>query len=501
MDNFVISRFDGEISDVTIMDSYTVGMAKVFIDNNGRYIVQEPKISIHGEKIYNNVMYSLRQSIELKRFSQSVILENITTQLELESKKTGQFDIWKNERESIEYYLKRNLTGYAEIDVLIHDKYIEDILSVKYDKPITIIHNKFQNFSSLSTNIFFNSEEQMSKLIQRISQKYGDPPTDVKPMTSFTNENNIRFTFTGNKKITPDGCTMSIRKPSSEVITIFDLIKNNMLSTLSAAYLWVMMDLKGFGLIIGAPSSGKTTLINALFSMCNPLWHYYTIEDVLELRLTHQNVSRHQTTGNSSINREDTKRASIGIFDLCRLSLRFNPDFVIVGEVLGKDAEGLFQVAASGTGVVSSFHASSSNDALIRLESPPINTSKISTNLISYILHISWIEHQKKRYRRILEITEPVPEYSNDTMLKKLYKIFTYDVNSDKLIVDSSKGADEIQKLINKSRKLNKAKTILGIQNMYADLTKRMKILQKITDDNISDTRLISKEIFKYYER
>jgi len=187
-------------------------------------------------------LYGLRQSIELKEFSKSDILENITTQLEQESKKTGKFDVWIKERESIEYYLKRNLTGYAEIDVLIHDGYIEDILSVRYDKPITIIHNKFQNFSSLSTNIFFNSEEQISKLIQRISQKYGDPPTDVKPMTSFTDENNIRFTFTENNKITPDGCTISIRKPSVDVITIFDLMNNNMLTTLSAAYLWVMMD-------------------------------------------------------------------------------------------------------------------------------------------------------------------------------------------------------------------------------------------------------------------
>ncbi len=500
MDEFVISRFDGVVDDLEIICSYTVGMVKVFITKDGRYIVQEPAISIHAEKIYNSLMYSLRQSIELKEFTKSDILENITTKLELESKKTGQFDTWTKERESIEYYLKRNLTGYSEIDVLINDVFIESILSVRHDKPITIIHNKFPNLS-LSTNIFFNSEEQLSKLIQRISQKYGDPPTDVKPMTSFTNENNVRFTFTGNNKITPDGCTISIRKPSVNVITIFNLMNNNMLTTLSAAYLWVMMDLKGFGLIIGAPSSGKTTLINAMFGMCNPLLHYFTIEDVLELRLTHQNVSRHQTTGNSSIQGEDNKKTSIGIFDLCRLSLRFNPDFVIVGEVLGKEAEGLFQVAASGSGCISSFHASSSNDALIRLESPPISTSKISTNLISYFLHISWTERQKKRQRRILEITEPVPEYTNDTMIKKLYKIFAYDGITDRLTVVPSDTTDEIQRLVKKSQKLIKAQTILGIEDMYADLKKRMDILQKIIDNNIHDADLISKEIVKYYER
>jgi len=495
--DFLIFRFDGDTKNVDIIDSYDIGMAKVFITKDGRYIVQEPKISIHGERIYDKLMNNIRLSMELKPSTESTIYESIVPLLEDEARNIGQFDVWVQEREAIEYYLKRNMRGYAEIDVLINDGYIEDILSVRYDKPITIIHKKFQN--SLSTNIFFKSEKQISKLIQRVSPWYGDPPTNAMPITSFANKNNIRFTFTGNSEITPDGCTISIRKPSVNVITIFNLIKDNMLTALSAAYLWVMMDLKGFGLIIGAPSSGKTTLINAIFSMSNPKWHYFTIEDVLELRLPHQNISRHQTRGINSFNQESNKY-SVGIFELCKLSLRFNPDFVIVGEVLGREAEGLFQVAASGAGCISSFHASNPNDALIRLESPPINTSKISTNLISYFLHMSWIERNQKKYRRILEITEPVPKYTNDTMVKELYKIFTYDTKSDRLTVIPSNETDEIKRLINKSQKLQKAKTILGIDNMYDNLKKRMNILQKIIDNNMDDVHLISKEIFTYYK-
>jgi len=496
--DFLIFRFDDIIKNVDIVDSYHIGMAKVFITKDGRYIIQEPKISIHGEKIYNELMNNVRLSMELKPSTESTIYDSIVPLLEDEARNIGKFDVWLQEREAIEYYLKRNMRGYAEIDVLINDSFIEDILSVKYDKPITIIHNKFQN--PLSTNVFFKSEEQLSKLIQRVSQWYGDPPTNVMPITSFTNKDNVRFTFTGNKEITPDGCTISIRKPSVNVITIFDLMNSGILSTLAASYLWVMMDLKGFGLIIGAPSSGKTTLINAIFSMSNPKWHYFTIEDILELRLPHQNISRHQTRGINSFNQESNKY-SIGIFELCKLSLRFNPDFVIVGEVLGREAEGLFQVAASGAGCISSFHASNPNDALIRLESPPINTSKISTNLISYFLHMSWIERQQKKHRRILEITEPVPKYTNDTMTKQLNKIFTYDTKLDRLTVVPSNIPDEIQRLVDRSDKLQKAQTILGIDNMYDNLKKRMNVLQKIIDNKINDSDMISKEIIKYYER
>ncbi len=403
------------------------------------------------------------------------------------------FDTWKKEKENIEYYLTRDIANYSEIDILINDKYIEDILCVKWNTSIAIVHKNFPNYTLLETNITFKSAQLMSKLIHRISQRYGDPPNDLNPTTSFTNRDNIRFTFTDTEAITPDGPTMSIRKPSVDAITIYHLLKGNQLSLLAAAYLWVMMDLKGFGLIIGSPSSGKTTLINAILTMSNPRWHYFTIEDALELKLRHRQVSRHQTKMNSSINSNVTGKNSYDIFALCKLSLRFRPDFVVVGEVLGQEAEGLFQVASSGSGCISSFHASDARHTLTRLEAPPINVSKTQTSLISYILHMSWITRNKLRCRRILGITEPIPKPNDEKLQKDLLNVFTYDVKKDMLLPETA------EKLIERSKKLELAKIKLGISDMNADLESRMAILQKILDENISDPEEISKEIFRYY--
>jgi len=231
---FLIYRFDDTIKDVKVIDSYNIRMCKVFITDNGKYIVQEPKLSVHAERIYNTLLNNVRLSMELKPHTGSV-LDRIIPLLEEEARNTGAFDVWSKEREAIEYYLKRNLIGYCEIDVLMNDTFIEDILSVRYDKPITIIHNKYPNIP-LTTNIFFKSQEQLSELIQKLSQRYDDdPPTNLKPMVSFTDENNARFTFTGNTEITPEGCTISIRKPSVNLITIFNLLKDGILTTLSAA--------------------------------------------------------------------------------------------------------------------------------------------------------------------------------------------------------------------------------------------------------------------------
>ncbi|MCJ8307361.1 MAG: type II/IV secretion system ATPase subunit [Nitrosopumilus sp.] len=494
MDSFKISRFDTDVTNYKITLQYNIGLVKIYITDDGHYIAQEPKLSVDAEKIWSELMVSIHDSLPHDISSHTEIIPMLKKALEEESRKSNNFEKWVKEKEAIEYYLTRDLVGYSEIDVLIRDKNIEDILGVRWDKPITIVHNKFHKFILLKTNIIFNSEKQMSKLIQRISQKYSEPPTEISPITSFTNENNVRFSFTDFKTITPDGPTLSIRKPSINSITIYHLLKDGILTTLSAAYLWVMMDLKGFGIIIGAPSAGKTTLINAIFTMSNPNWHYFTIEDALELKLMQENVSRHQTDSNSSIQGEGKRNSSHGIFDLCRLSLRFRPDFVVVGEVLGQEAEGLFQVAAMGSGCVSSFHASDPEDALTRLESPPINISKTQTSLITYILHISWITRGNTRQRRILKITEPTQIPNDPNLQKKLKNVFKYKPELDKLIPDT------VEELIRKSEKLKPAQIKLGIADMGKDLKTRMSILQKILDEDISDPEKISKEIFKYYE-
>lgn len=494
MSDFIISRFDADIKNLKILEQYSIGRVKIYITKDGRYLVQEPPLSHQAEITLKKLMASIHDSFPLEKTNHDEIIPVLQNALEEESRKSDNFEIWKKEKENIEYYLTRDIANYSEIDILINDKYIEDILSVKWDNPITIVHKKFHQFTLLETNIVFKSEELMSKLIHRISQRYGDPPNDLNPTTSFTNKENIRFTFTDTRSITPDGPTMSIRKPSVDAITIYHLLKGNMLSLLSAVYLWIMIDLKGFGLIIGSPSSGKTTLINAALTMSNPRWHYFTIEDALELKLRHSQVSRHQTKMNSSIHGGDTGKNTYDVFALCRLSLRFRPDFVIVGEVLGKEAEGLFQVASSGSGCISSFHASNARHTLTRLEAPPINISKTQTSLISYILHISWITRQKLRHRRILSITEPIPVEEDGKLKKDLKKVFEYNEKTDKLEPES------VDELIKGSEKLKQAKVILGISDMKTDLKNRMNILEKILNDNISDPKLISKEIFKYYQ-
>ena len=519
-DDYVISRFDTDVQDLEVVEKYEVGAATVHITKDGRYLVSEPKLTRRAAAAYRRLMSNVHHSFTFDDIKRADVVPLLKRTLEDESRATLDFEVWKRERKAVEYYMVRNVAGHDVLDVLIRDPHIEDILCIQWDKPVAVVHREYPHHTLLDTNIVFRTESDMERLIQRISQRYGEPPSETRPMTSFSDESGVRYTFTGNRRITPDSPTMSIRKPSVTTITAYHLLHSGLLSPLAGAYLWACMDLKGFGLVIGAPSAGKTTMINAIFTMANPSWHYYTIEDVLELNLPHRHVSRHQTTMNSSLQgtqgKADGGNDSFGVFDLCRLSLRFRPDFVLVGEILGQEADGLFQAAASGSGCMCSFHASNAEHALTRLEAPPISLSKSQTALLTYVLHMSWVLHDNRRQRKLISITEidagqddgtsagascasnadaatAAAAAGNPDSQKKLSTLFWYDPEQNRVLPDS------LDEVIERSTVLSKMKVMLGVKDIRGDIQRRMDILERIRDENITGVSEIHDAINTFY--
>lgn len=502
-----------------------MGGALIHITRDGRYLVREPALTAHAEGVYGRLMSNIHHSFTYEDITRGAVIPLLKRTLEEESRATDDFSTWKREKEAVEYYMVRDVAGHAELDVLIRDPHIEDVLCLRWDRPAAVVHREYPQHTLLDTNVSFRSEADMERLIQRLSQRYGEPPSETRPMTSFSDGAGIRYTFTGNRRITPDSPTASIRKPSVSAVTVYHLLASGLLSTLAAAYLWAVMDLKGFGLVIGAPSAGKTTMINAIFTMANPSWHYYTIEDVLELRLPHRHVSRHQTTMNSSLHGEggggggwggagwggtgpaagggggggglgggngSQGTASFGVFDLCKLSLRFRPDFVVVGEILGREADGLFQAAASGSGCMCSFHATNAEHALTRLEAPPISLSRSQTALLTYILHMSWVLHDNRRQRRLISITETNSPPGREDQ-RRLDEIFRYDPEKDGL------EPDDPGLLVRRSAVLPQMRVMLGVDDIRGNIEERMGVLQRILDEGITDVGGIHGAINGYY--
>ncbi|MCW3677847.1 CpaF family protein [Burkholderia cenocepacia] len=108
----------------------------------------------------------------------------------------------------------------------------------------------------------------------------------------------------------------------------------------------------------GGTSSGKTTLLNALYLNVPPEERIVTIEDTAELQLNHPNHVALEA------------RDGVSVRDLVKFSLRLRPDRIVVGEVRGAESIDMMDAMNTGhRGSVFSFHANSSETALVRLES------------------------------------------------------------------------------------------------------------------------------------
>lgn len=159
--------------------------------------------------------------------------------------------------------------------------------------------------------------------------------------------------------IASEGHSICIRRHSTNVFSLEDLVSKG---TLSAAQSEVLKDAvisKKNILISGGTSSGKTTLLNALSGAIPESERILIIEDTREIRVKSPN----------RVFLEANSQVGISIRDLVRLSLRYAPDRILVGEIRGGEAFDLMRAMNSGhEGGMTTIHANNASLALSALE-------------------------------------------------------------------------------------------------------------------------------------
>ncbi len=176
-------------------------------------------------------------------------------------------------------------------------------------------------------------------------------------------------------------------------------------------------------LVVGAASSGKTTLLNAMCSLIDGTERIVTIEDIAELRLQTPHVVRLEARPALS-----ERIPNISLSELLHTALRLRPDRLIVGEVRGAEAIDMLMAMNTGHhGSLASCHANGPADALRRLESLvlqhhshwPIDTLRQHIHLaIDVIIHV---DRRRDGSRFIRDIAE-VSEHPNGTLRSLLSK-------------------------------------------------------------------------------
>ena len=160
------------------------------------------------------------------------------------------------------------------------------------------------------------------------------------------------------------GVCISIRKFQRSFFDLDFLVKQSSLSPETAEFLQLVVLLHKNAIISGGTGSGKTSLLNALSKTIPEAERIVVIEDSSELQL-HQ---PHTVYLEAQPARPDGK-GQVTIRQLFADSLRMRPDRIIVGEVRRGEALDLVQSMLSGhAGALSTVHANTPRDALIRLE-------------------------------------------------------------------------------------------------------------------------------------
>src|SRR3569623_774228 len=118
-------------------------------------------------------------------------------------------------------------------------------------------------------------------------------------------------------------------------------------------------------LISGGTGAGKTTFLNILSQYIPPNERVITIEDAAELQLAQENIVRLETRLPNVVGQGVIRQRQLLIN-----CLRMRPDRIIIGECRGEEAFDMLQAMNTGhEGSMTTIHANTARDALIRLES------------------------------------------------------------------------------------------------------------------------------------
>ncbi|MEM3204645.1 MAG: ATPase, T2SS/T4P/T4SS family [Candidatus Micrarchaeaceae archaeon] len=301
---------------------------------------------------------------------------------------------------------------FGPIDKYLKDPNVEDIM-------INNTANIFVYYSSIGqtkTPDKIASREELDRLVRKLKM-YATTSAVNKKIFDVHLPNGSRVNIVDS----PIGADITIRNFRGTAMSIIDLINAGEMSYNMAARLWLYTEglrVRPANILIGGmPASGKTTLLNAMFSFFRPEARVVVIEETYELHTeTQENCVRLETS------------PDMGMEDLVKNALRMRPDMIIIGEVRGAEAKDMMTAMNIGKISMGTIHASTSRDVITRLQHTPMNVEMDIIPLIDAIIIVSQVPEKGKLIRKITNVAE-ISGVETQVLLSDLY---TYDYKQHK---------------------------------------------------------------------
>ena len=451
------------------------------------YKVVEPELTSNEQQQLKFIQDTLMKTFDVR-------LDELETQriesylVETINKIINKYELTVNDvyKKKILYYTKRDFLGYGKIDPLMRDPNIEDISCDGSTVPIFLYHRRF---GSLKSNVIFDTEDELSAFVVKLAQKCGKHISLAEPMLDATMPDGSRIQMTLSKTVTARGSTFTIRKFRSDPITPTDLIEYHTMSVEMVAYLWLAVENGINALIAGGTAAGKTSTLNAISLFIPRESKIVSIEETREINLPHPNwIPGVARSGFGEIV-NDRLVGEIDLFDLMKAALRQRPEYILVGEIRGREAFVLFQAMATGHTTYSTFHADSTKSLIHRLEGKPIDIPRVmlqSLDIVSIQVSAKLGDQHVRRCKQIVEIVDI------DPMTKEILtnEVFRWDPSDDRFTYS---GKSYIIERIRTQYDMTK-------EDMMNELRQRVEILEWMRKNNIRAFNEVARIISTYAE-
>jgi len=468
------------------------------------YIVKEPRLK-EGEKETTALLRSKLEAtmdnedvpvIEGEIFTESKVLREYLRKRYEDIIELYGVVIEERRKPVLLYYLERELLGLGRSDPVLKDPFIEDISCNGPHIPIYIFH---RIFGSMKTNVAYESDIELNRYVIKLAQISGKHVSIYQPILDATLLDGSRINLTLGSEVTRKGSTFTIRKFSKDPISPIDLIRFSSVSHLQMAYFWTIIENKKSLLVSGGTASGKTTLLNAICMYIRPEDKIVSIEDTPEIHIDHpnwiQSVSRQgYGTGASGSNVSGVggsgggRPGDVTLFDLLVAGLRQRPEYVIVGEVRGREAFTLFQAISVGHASMSTIHAGTIDELLHRVENEPMNIPRVLFQSLDCVAFQGQVVVNGRRMRRIKSIVE-ILDVEKDTKNLLTHDVFAWDPKSDKM--NFSGRSFLLEGIARASGKT--------IDALMEEMRRKEQYLKLMDKKGISNYEQVSKAINDYY--
>ncbi|MEM3545561.1 MAG: type II/IV secretion system ATPase subunit [Candidatus Bathyarchaeia archaeon] len=448
------------------------------------YFISEVELLEEERKVTDKLIDMLSSELKPPTVEEVDLRKHVLAEAErIIGKYRSMLSVAKESKEKVLYYVERDLLGFGPIHAMVLDPRIEDISCEGVGGPVYVWH---RDYEGLPSNLVFLDAKFLDDLIVKLAHIGGKHVSTAFPIVDTMIYGKHRFVATFKREVTPKGSTFTIRKFREKPLSITELVKSHTVTARIAAYFWLLLENRMSIIIIGGTGADKTTLLNGLASLINPAMKICTVEEIAELNLSHENWV--QFVSRESYGIGGAASSAIPLFSLVKTTLRYRPDYIVVGEVRGEEAFVLFQALATGHGGMCTLHAEDVDYAIKKLTSPPMNVAEVYIPLMNVVVEVERVHLPKPVSgatfgRRVREVSEIISH-------KEFLKVFSWNPITD-----------EFSSRLEESILLRKIalKTGKDFQDLLDEIDKREVIIRWMVEKGIFQNEDVAKVISQYY--